>query len=487
MTSKFDDKFLTAIKSELEEQTNVLLKARYNDLSYILTGEIKHGKNAVSGYLEIAQIYQERDLDIEKRSNGDGLAVSRFLSRAYALSVQTEHQRESVKQTLMQTLSSFNKNSSSKNRLSADLISILITHEGSLLKKEDVHFLISICKERAALLLKENNSSFAEAFWGMQSTLEQLINIEREEFYWENARADLYLSDSEKERTSLAKIIQLEKALKIYFATGNKQKISLVQDLIQKEAPNVELQQSSFEIDMQPIVELAKKSARSLSKEFSGIELLIYLSNLEAIIADNIDEDEVTASVFDLISSVHILDEQNQLAGEPLSDKQKEQKKKFDNYSFTLDQIAFYYKHLIRDLLVGEHIKENDIIEFMNRSWVKSKFRNNFFGSNYSKAMDCDLTQTKEGKTKKNRRTLHTFLMSEQTRKIRKKIIKSKKERFFINFVMLDIMPPFELSLNLRNRISHTRHTPNNYSFENLVLLFLITLRIMRTDLPENR
>ena len=442
----------------------------------------------------------------------------------------------------MQTLSSFNKNSSSKNRLSADLISILITHEGSLLKKEDVHFLISICKERAALLLKENNSSFAEAFWGMQSTLEQLINIEREEFYWENARADLYLSDSEKERTSLAKIIQLEKALKIYFATGNKQKISLVQDLIQKEAPNVELQQSSFEIDMQPIVELAKKSARSLSKEFSGIELLIYLSNLEAIIADNIDEDEVTASVFDLISSVHILDEQNQLAGEPLSDKQKEQKKKFDNYSFTLDQIAFYYKHLIRDLLVGEHIKENDIIEFMNRSWVKSKFRNNFFGSNYSKAMDWDqllmpslkplfllfknenqtkeqqeqlilttdslvtkieglfreafqiygasafdLTQTKEGKTKKNRRTLHTFLMSEQTRKIRKKIIKSKKERFFINFVMLDIMPPFELSLNLRNRISHTRHTPNNYSFENLVLLFLITLRIMRTDLPENR
>ncbi len=541
-TSKFDDSFLKVIKSELKEQKSTLLKARYNDLAYILSNDHECGKNAVNNYLELAKTYEERDLDAKKRSAGDGLSVSRFLSRAYTLSVQIEYERESVKEILLQTLASFNNKSRSKNKLCADLVSILIIHEGSLLKEEAIHFLINICEERASVLLKDGNSSFAKAFWDMQSSLEEFINADREEFYWENKKADLYFSDFKREKTSLAKIIQLENALKIYVATGNEQKASLVQELIQAEAPNVELQQSTFEIDMRPIVELAKQTAKDLAKDFSGLDLLIYLSNLEDIIPDNIETDEENDSIIDLIASVHILDEQNHLTGETLSDQQKKQKKKFDNYGLTLNQMAFYYTHLLRELLINDQIKEEDVIEFINRSWVKSNSRNKFFGSTYFEAMDWskllmpslklflvlfkeenhgeeqrgtlmlstdslvtkieglireifqihgasifDLTQTKEGKTKKNRRTLHTFLMSEQTKKIRKKIIKSKKERFFINFLLLDLMPPFELSLNLRNRISHTRHTPNNYSLEKLILLFMVTLRIMRVELPEKQ
>jgi hypothetical protein len=253
------------VEKALRITKSITLKARYSDFLWLTKKDYKKARIALDSYLELIKKYEEADK--KSFNNHYGLDVLFSFKRAFQISKSIDYKQTKVKNELERLCFNFNPNSSSKFKLTIDLIEIVINNKKDFKNKKFLEKLVVICDNHQKELCENKNWYFARHYLNNAKKIETII-LNKKTNKWDKLIAKSYLleADSYKSQKNFAELSSLIKAIDEYQKLKNFKKVEELKKRYKKSSKNVQFNEFKTEIDLSKVVSSAKKQADELSK-----------------------------------------------------------------------------------------------------------------------------------------------------------------------------------------------------------------------------
>lgn len=263
--ASFDEKSFELVEKELKTAKNNKIRARYADFLWITKRDHTKAKNAIDAYLCLIGEYEKNDQNAPDQHFG--LDVLESFNRAFQLSKAINYKKSEVLKEFERLLFEFNPLSSSKAKLTIDLVELAIDNRKDF---KDIDFwkkLVILCEEQAERLLNENKQYFAREYLLNIKKIEEFI-LKQKNKKWDIKIAESYVSeaDDHRNRKSFAELSSLIKAIEEYSKLKDHTKVEELKKRYKSSSGSVEFHEISTKIDISDVIKNAKSRAKKISK-----------------------------------------------------------------------------------------------------------------------------------------------------------------------------------------------------------------------------
>ena len=376
--STFTESGFKEAEKALKNTKSITLKARYADFLWLSKRNYKKARIALDSYLKLIKKYEKAD---KKNPNSHyGLDVLSSFKRVFQISKSIDYKKEEAKNELKRLCFNFNPGSSSKFKLTIDLIEIAINNKNNFKKNEFWEELIIVCENHYKKLYENKNWYFAREYLNSAKKIETVI-LNKKTNKWDKLIAGSYLSeaDSYKSQKSFAELSSLINAIGEYQKLKDLKKVEELKKRYKKSSKNVQFNEFKTEINLSKVISSAKKQANELSK-LQLEEIFKYLVVSPSLFPrfDNIDKttkENEKKFVFQHICNQAIFDQNMNIVREHCSEEEK-------HFAAILQQFGMslvgYRVHL--EIILEKLIKQN-ILTWANTkaflkkySWYKKSY-----------------------------------------------------------------------------------------------------------------
>jgi len=263
--STFNESAFKVIENELKKTKSDKLKARYADFLWLTKKNYQAAKIAVDSYLKLITEYEKEDL--KNTDQHFGLDVLKSFERAFQISKSINYKSDTTRTELERLVFNFNSFSSSKAKLTIDLVEIALGNKKDFRNKIFWKNLIKACEKQAERLADNNQWYFARNFISNIKKIEELIlktkNKKRDSYI---AESYILEADSHRARKSFAELHFLTKAIEEYKKLKNYKKVEELKKRYSESSKNVEFGEISTTMNVSKIVANAKKRAEKVCK-----------------------------------------------------------------------------------------------------------------------------------------------------------------------------------------------------------------------------
>jgi hypothetical protein len=263
--ASFNEKSFELVEKELKTTKNNKIRARYADFLWITKRDHTKAKNAIDAYLCLIGEYEKNDQNVPDQHFG--LDVLESFNRAFQLSKAINYKKSEVLKEFERLLFGFNPLSSSKAKLTIDLVELVIDNRKDF---KDIDFwkkLVILCEEQAERLLNENKQYFAREYLLNIKKIEEFV-LKQKNKKWDIRIAESYVSeaDDHKNRKSFAELSSLIKAIEEYSKLKDQAKVEELKKRYKLSSGSVEFHEISTKIDISDVIKNAKSRAKKISK-----------------------------------------------------------------------------------------------------------------------------------------------------------------------------------------------------------------------------
>ena len=182
----------------LKNTKSITLKARYADFLWLSKKDYKKARIALDSYLELIKKYEKAD---EKNPrNHYGLNALSSFKRVFQISKSINYKKDDAKKELKRLCFNFNPDSSSKFKLTIDLIEIAINNKNDFRSKKFWKRIIVTCKNHYKKLCENNNWYFAREYLNNAKQIEIVI-LNKKTNKWDKLIAESYLSEADNHKS----------------------------------------------------------------------------------------------------------------------------------------------------------------------------------------------------------------------------------------------------------------------------------------------
>lgn len=253
------------VEKTLKITKSITLKTRYADFLWLTKKDYKKARIALDGYLKLIKKYEEAD---KKSPDGHyGLDVLNSFKRAFQISKSVSYKQKEVRSELERLCFNFNPNSSSRFKLTIDLVEIVIDNKKDFKNKKFLKKLVAVCDNYQKELCENKNWYFARHFLNSAKKIETII-LNKKTIKWDKLIAKSYLfeADDYKSQKNFAELSSLIKAIEEYQKLKNFKKVEELKKRYKKSSKNVSFNEFKTEINLSKVISNAKKQADELSK-----------------------------------------------------------------------------------------------------------------------------------------------------------------------------------------------------------------------------
>lgn len=261
----FDIKDFKLIEDELKKAKSNKIKARYADFLWITKRDHTKAKDAIDAYLNLIGEYEKNDQNTPDQHFG--LDVLESFNRAFQLSKAINHKTSEVLKEFKRLLFGFNLLSSSKAKLTIDLVELAINNKKDFKRKDFWKKLIVLCEEQAERLSDENKQYFAREYLMNIKKIEELV-FKQKNKKWDIKNAESYVSEADeyKNRKNFAELSSLVKAIEEYSKLKDYIKVEELKKRYKQSAGSVEFHKISTKVDISDIIKNIKSRVKKISK-----------------------------------------------------------------------------------------------------------------------------------------------------------------------------------------------------------------------------
>lgn len=531
---KWDIESFQYIIKRLDSSKNPVLRARYAHILW--ESPNKHGKYAqiaVDAYLELVDIYREKDK--EEPESLYGLSVVDSIKNAFYLARNSNDQArlQKIKEKIKDLINSYERESKSAFALRRFLLELMIDERSFNI--QDIKGMDDVLYKIYMELKKGNNSHQAIM---MLETGKIISNkIGENKYNWNKLIAEEYeiLMNNNAESNSLAAIHFYEKSYEYYKMINDEKKLQELNDIYNDLRKKAKYTEFKTEIDMTTYKQFLNELSKKI-KDMSFKNIIQILSMDEGIIPKY---DEVEKEAKDILKNNPLsailprilIDERGHTAERFYSDETQLEYQVAQQYRLHIEMLK---GHLINTILI-ESIKNkiftyDDLLTFLaDNSWIgmgltrkigpsleitykwldvispalKAYFNevNSFLSEgaehNFVLTIDslvlkieglireiCQLSgittfyhrETPEGKVIREK-DLHALLYEDKVKELF-----SKDELYFMKFILVE-----QVGYNLRHKIAHSLIISQEYTISLMNLLIVILLRISRFQISIHK
>lgn len=376
--STFTENSFKEVEKALKTTKSITLKTRYADFLWLSKKDYKKARIALDGYLELIKKHEEEDK--KNLDNHYGFDVLYSFKRVFQISKSVSYKQGEAKNELKRLCFNFNPSSSSKFKLTIDLVEIVIDNKKDFFNKNFLEKLVVICNNYQKELCENRNWYFARHFLNSAKKIETII-LNKKTNKWNKLIAESYLSeaDSYKSQKNFAELSSLIKAIEEYQRLKDFKKVEELKKRYKKSSKNIQFNEFKTEVNLSKIIDNAKKQANELSK-LQSEEIFKYLMvspNLFPRFEDieravNKDEKEF---VFMHICSQSVFDRNMNIAREYHSKEEKHFAAILQRFGMSLN-IHRVYLEIIIEKLIEQNILTWHTTKFFlkEHSWYKKTY-----------------------------------------------------------------------------------------------------------------
>jgi len=260
----FNEKSFELVEKELKTARNNKIRARYADFLWITKCDHTKARDATDAYLCLIGEYEKNDQSAPDQHFG--LDVLESFNRAFQLSKAINYKKSEVLKEFERLLFGFNSLSSSKAKLTIDMVELATDNKKDF---QDIDFwkkLVILCEEQVERLLSENKQYFAREYLLNIKKIEELV-FKQKNKKWDIKIAESYVSeaDDHKNRKSFAELSSLIKAIEEYSKLKDHAKVEELKKRYKASAGSVKFHEISTEIDISDVIKNAKSRAKKIS------------------------------------------------------------------------------------------------------------------------------------------------------------------------------------------------------------------------------
>lgn len=375
----FDEKSFKLIEGELNSTKISILKARYADFLWITKKDYKKAQVAVDAYLKLVKEYEIR----EKSDSGQhfGLDVLHSFERAFQLAYSIKYRKEDVLRELERLLFEFNPCSTSKSKLTIDLIQLAFDKRREVGDEKLWKKIIVLCEERSEILNNEKSFSFSRSYLRQAKKIDEFIlngDIDK----WNNLIAESYVAQAEDCRRgkNFAELNFLLKAIEAYTQMKNVEKIEELKKQYKESSEFVQFNQIETEINISDFIKNAKDRAKRI-KKLKQEEMICFLAASPYFFPSHKQVEDMAKvieerSVFwQIVGNVSVFDKNMNQAKDCLSDEDKKSLAILENFGRAMSIYQHEIDIILFEIIGKKYLKWGDLAKFLRKySWFGTWF-----------------------------------------------------------------------------------------------------------------
>jgi hypothetical protein len=263
--SAFTESGFKEVEKALEKTKSIVLKARYADFLWLSKGDYKKARIALDAFLKLIKKYEEADKS--NPNNHYGLDVLSSFKRAFQISKSINYRKNDVNNELKRLCFNFNPSSTSKLKLTIDLIEIVLDNRNYFKNKRFWQEIVIVCEDHYKKLYENKNWYFAREYLNNAKKIESEI-LNKKTNKWDKLIAESYLSEADnyKSQKNFAELSSLISAIEKYQKLKDFKKVEELKKRYKESSKNVQFDEFKTKIDLSKVISYAKKQANKLSK-----------------------------------------------------------------------------------------------------------------------------------------------------------------------------------------------------------------------------
>jgi hypothetical protein len=516
----------------LNSTNNPLLRARYSHILWCSPRRhAKYAKIAVDSYLELIEIYEEKDKEAPQEHFG--LDVTRAMRNAYSIAYQANYKKEKVRSEIRKLITQFNFNSSSSFALRLSLIELMLS-ERKKFPKENFRNFQNLCWQMYESFVNTGNTGDIHHAIRMLELGERIDQrMGKKTYDWKRKIAESYeklMNQAEKNNDPVsADFCQL--AIKNYRAAEDEEKITELEKKYSELKSLMKLKKFEIDVDLEDRIrkfeEIAEEIAQNTPEEI--IKLLMHDKNLLPTYKDMekaaddynkqslselfpkkiIDQsghsaqyfsDEDEMRYFDILRQFQIALELNKiyLINEIFLAAIREKKLSADTMLKFLNKHSWFGKIIPKKTPSGETVEYNwlsliapSLYEYFHQMryfLLNSRNYPNLVLSIDSLTLKIEgllrdmcqfsgvatfyMTQDSKGRDITREKDIHALLYEDKIKQLF-----DEDDLLFFRFLLVE-----KFGYNLRHRVAHSLMLFQEYSIRYMYLLILVILRLGKYD-----
>lgn len=377
--STFTESGFKEAEKALKKTKSIVLKARYADFLWLSKGDYKKAKIALDAYLKLIKKYEEADK--KNPNNHYGLDVLSSFKRAFQISKSINYKKDDVNNELKRLCFNFNPNSSSKLKLTIDLIEIALDNRNYFKNKIFWEELVIVCENHYKKLHENKNWYFARDYLNNAKKIESAV-LDKKSNKWDKLVAESYLfeADDHKSQKSFAELSSLLNAIEEYQKLKDFKKVEELKKRYKESSKNIQLDEFKTEINLSKVISNAKKQANELSKLQSYEEVFKYLvvspnlfprfDDIEKAVKEN-----EKRFVFQHICNQSVFDQNMNVAREYCSEEEKHFAAILQQFDISLVIYRVYLEIILEKLIKQNILTWTNTKAFLKKySWYKKTY-----------------------------------------------------------------------------------------------------------------
>jgi len=365
-----DDEYKYLIK-RFENGRNPVLKARYAHILWCSPKKhAKYAKAAVDAYLELINVYEQKDKDNPREHFGRN--VLDVVKNAYSLSYQVKYRSEQLKSEIKRLILKFNFESCSAFALRASLIRLMLEARRRFSKADFTGFQ-DICWKTALALSEANNIHGAIKMVNLGERIDEKLGTKTHE--WILKRAQSYeLLMSRRKKGDLAIPDFCLRAIEEYKKAGKKGKVSELEKKYVEVKSSGKLQEFGAEIDVTETVQKYKHFANQLAEKGPDVIIGFLMYNKSVLPTRKALKKEVEEQnreyVFRRLAGVSVIDNRGHQA-EHFSTEEREAYDILEQYLRSIQVEKSVLIDAIFQVAIGQNkLSAEDLLNFLaEHSW----------------------------------------------------------------------------------------------------------------------
>ncbi len=501
---------------------NIYLKTRILHIIWQKTKNYEYLKQTIDSYFNFIPEY--RQLDKEHPTEHYGIEVCYSLWNLQELVFSTNYKKEELKSLILEIINNPNKESTCFLKLQLDCIKIFYERaKKGKLEKDTLKGFEQICE---TTITNDISDLFIESYMDMGKNISRLLETDYKK--WILRQAEYYENLSNISDTIIAPEY-CQKAIDLYQELNNDKKVDELYKKYSFLVKNIQMNIiSSQPVDLRPIIESYENLAEKLNED-DILKYLIYSSDILPNYQNEKEEilnNEQGTSIMSCIST-SVIDEYGHIIDKIDDDDKILKNQIFRKYEiwFNIEtKILFYY---LKKAIQLNKLTKGSMIKFLSTTWLGYKLSKNLtqdrvytyawldyiqepienfiikfteYVNNESKPLifisEIDSLSLKiEGILRdlitifdidgfnafyfdKNKNfkwnNINNYLYHENIQQII-----PENDLWFLRYCLIDYK-------NIRNRVAHSLMFLGEYGIENMILVFLVILRLLKYSISNN-
>ncbi len=376
--STFTESGFKEAEKALRKTKSIVLKARYADFLWLSKGDYKKARIALDAYLKLIKKYEEADK--KNPNNHYGLDVLLSFKRVFQISKSINYKKGDINNELKRLCFNFNPDSSSKLKLTIDLIEIAFDNRNYFKNKKFWEELVIVCENHYKKLHENKNWYFAREYLNNAKKIE-LVILDKKTNKWDKLIAESYLSEADnyKSQKNFAELSSLINAIEEYQKLKDFKKVEELKKRYKESSKNVQFNEFKTEINLSKVISHAKKQVNKLSK-LQPEEVFKYLvvspnlfprfDDIEKAVKENEKK-----FVFQHICNQSIFDQNMNIAREYCSEEEKHFAAILQQFGMSLVIYRVYLEIILEKLIKQNILTWANTKAFLKKySWYKKVY-----------------------------------------------------------------------------------------------------------------